>query len=190
MIIASSLKKEISIPLQPMTTSVSASNFIYEEEERTQEEEEAAVDIVSITGRSQSDVIMQVFGQNSVFSNQVNEILSIKTTHTGLSGKTIRTLCCEGFIHNDTVFISSPFYGNNAGLLSWANGEFQSCMNHLIEIAEEKTGCGALIICIDRRNHKDTINTVLRAFMYIGFEMVDPTIYGQEPGYILVGYEF
>jgi hypothetical protein len=59
----------------------------------------------------------------------------------------------------------------------------------LIELAEEKTGCSALIVSIDRRNYKDSLSTILRAFMYLGFEMVDPAVYGQEPGYVLVGYE-
>lgn len=59
----------------------------------------------------------------------------------------------------------------------------------MIELAEEKTGCNALIVSIDRKNYKDSLSTIIRAFMYLGFEMVDPTIYGQEPGYVLVGYE-
>lgn len=62
-------------------------------------------------------------------------------------------------------------------------------ITHLIELAEEKTGCSALVVSIDRRNYKDTLNTMLRAFMYLGFEMIDPAIYGQETGYVLVGYE-
>ena len=32
-------------------------------------------------------------------------------------------------------------------------------------------------------------NTVLKAFMYLGFQMIDPTVYGQETGFVLVGYE-
>lgn len=59
----------------------------------------------------------------------------------------------------------------------------------MIELAEEKTGCTALIVSLDRRLYKDSLSTLLRAFMYLGFEMVDPVLYGQEPGYILVGYE-
>lgn len=74
------------------------------------------------TGKS--DYIVQVFGQTSVFHSQVEETLSIKTTRTGFSD--MRTLSCEAFIHNDTVFLSSPFVGQNAGLLNWADGEFQS----------------------------------------------------------------
>lgn len=62
-------------------------------------------------------------------------------------------------------------------------------ITHLIELAEEKTGCGALIVSIDRKNYKENLSTILRAFMYLGFEMVDPAIYRQEPGYLLVGYE-
>ncbi|KAG2229605.1 hypothetical protein BDF21DRAFT_379632 [Thamnidium elegans] len=178
MIIASSAKKEISIPLQPMT-SVSSSNNIYSVEET------APVDLVTVNSRNKGtdDFIVQVFGQTGLFDLQVNETLSISTC------KSTRTLVCEAFIHNETVFLSSPFVGANAGLLNWADGEFQSCITHLIELAEEKTGCSTLVISIDRRNYKDSLSTVLRAFMYLGFEMVNPSIYGQESGYVLVGYE-
>lgn len=71
-----------------------------------------------------SDFIVQVFGQTSSFDVQVKEILSISTSHT--VDKLLRTLSCDAFIHNDTVFLSSPFVGANAVLLNWADGEFQS----------------------------------------------------------------
>lgn len=79
----------------------------------------------------------------------------------------------------------------------WRVRDFSSVFNicvmysitHLIELAEEKTGCSALVVSIDRHNYKDTLSTMLRAFMYLGFEMINPAIYGQEAGYVLVGYE-
>lgn len=188
MIIASSAKKDISIPLQPMTSAVPSVNSNSLKLFETEETVATAVDLVTVNGRhnnnnGQHDFIVQVFGQTSVFNVQVEETLSIKTTHSN------RTLSCEAFIHNNTVFLSSPFVGINAGLLNWADGEFQFCITHLIELAEEKTGCNALIVSIDRKNYKDSLSTIIRAFMYLGFEMIDPTIYGQEPGYVLVGYE-
>lgn len=147
MIIASPAKKEISIPLQPMTSAVSSPTSSNANNANVLGET-AAVDVVTVNSRNnngnfcskmfggyphliclfvgQSDFIVQVFGQTSVFNTQVNEILSITTTHVGYSETSMRTLCCEAFIHNDTVFLSSPFVGNNAGLLNWADGEFQS----------------------------------------------------------------
>ncbi|KAF1802431.1 hypothetical protein V8B55DRAFT_1352540 [Mucor lusitanicus] len=193
MIIASPAKKEISIPLQPMTsvsssTTTASNNNNNNNPKINLVAEETAVDIVTVNARNgKSDYIVQVFGQTSVFHSQVEETLSIKTTRPGFPET--RTLSCEAFIHNDTVFLSSPFVGQNAGLLNWADGEFQSCITHLIELAEEKTGCSALVVSIDRHNYKDTLSTMLRAFMYLGFEMIDPAIYGQEAGYVLVGYE-
>ncbi|KAI8644309.1 hypothetical protein BD408DRAFT_401249 [Parasitella parasitica] len=150
--------------------------------------QETAVDLVTVNGRNvTNDFIVQIFGQTSIFHAQVDETLNIKTTRTGFPE--IRTLSCEAFIYNDTVFLSSPFVGPNAGLLNWADGEFQSCITHLIELAEEKTGCSALVVAVDRHDYKDTLSTMLRAFMYLGFEMIDPAVYGQETGYVLVGYE-
>lgn len=51
MIIASSAKKEISIPLQPMT-SVSSSNNIYSVEET------APVDLVTVNSRNKGNVYL------------------------------------------------------------------------------------------------------------------------------------
>ncbi|ORE02728.1 hypothetical protein BCV72DRAFT_44663 [Rhizopus microsporus var. microsporus] len=212
MIIASPAKKEISIPLQPLSTSSSSSSssslsssssvasnstvssFQDKEEVITNATTAAAATVDHVTvhprTRGQNDMITQVFGQASLFDTQVNDILSITTSLSGSTvNKSIKTLTCEAFIHNETVFLSSPFVGTNAGILNWADGEFQSCITHLIELAEEKTGCTALIVAIDRRLYKESLSTVLRAFMYLGFEMVSPSVHGQEPGYILVGYE-
>lgn len=66
---------------------------------------------------------------------------------------------------------------------------YTNSITHLLELAEEKTGCSALVVCIDRTMYKENLSTLLRAFMYLGFEMVNPSIYGQEPNYALVGYE-
>ncbi|KAI8081985.1 uncharacterized protein B0P05DRAFT_538895 [Gilbertella persicaria] len=200
MIIASAAKKEIPIPLQPMTSTVSSNTNTNNNtadnsngtNKRTLRENVEEIDLVTINSRhpGQNDFIAQVFGQTSVFNAQVEETLTITTKQTGHAGKCMKSLTCESFIHNDVVFLSSPFVGNHAGLLNWADGEFQSCITHLIELAEEKTGCHALVVWIDKHQYKDSLSTILRAFMYLGFEMVVPGVYGQEPGYVLVGYEF
>ncbi|KAI7904616.1 uncharacterized protein BX663DRAFT_550277 [Cokeromyces recurvatus] len=192
MIIASSVKKEISIPLQPISTvvpTIPSSNHIrLSSTPQEDEKDETTVDFVTVKGRQQgqNDFIIQVFGQSNKFDSKVEEILTIQTT-TNNEKKTI--LFCEAFIHNNTVFLSSPFVGHKTGLLNWADGEFQSCITHLIELAEEKTGCNHLIVCINKHQYKESLNTILRAFMYLGFEMMHPIIYGQEPEYVLVGYE-
>ncbi|CAO3607422.1 unnamed protein product [Mucor hiemalis] len=97
MIIASPAKKEISIPLQPMTSAVSSLSLF-------EAEEAEAVDLVSVKSRSkgQQDFVVQVFGQTSLFNVQVEETLSITTTHS--IDKSNRTLTCEAFIHDNTVF--------------------------------------------------------------------------------------
>ncbi|EIE80470.1 hypothetical protein RO3G_05175 [Rhizopus delemar RA 99-880] len=88
------------------------------------------------------------------------------------------------------VFGQATLFDTNVYLIGLrVNFQHVSSITHLIELAEEKTGCTALIVSLDRRLYKDSLSTLLRAFMYLGFEMVDPVLYGQEPGYILVGYE-
>lgn len=77
-------------------------------------------------------------------------------------------------------------------------------ITHLIELAEEKTECDSLIIVIDKEDKNSSKNlrvelctlqliklveTILRALLYLGFQMVDPRIYRQDARYILAGYE-
>ncbi|KAI8371412.1 uncharacterized protein BYT42DRAFT_616506 [Radiomyces spectabilis] len=181
MIIASPAKKELAIPLQNLTKSTSRECLRIPNEHSQKKED----DVVTITPRNKavSDLVSQLFGQGSSVHGQVNEIMTISTT-VAKSNK----IGCQAFIHNNTVFLSCPIFGKNAGLLNWADGEFQSCVTRLIELAEEKTGCGALVVAIDRRN-QENVNTILRAFLYLGFEVVNPSVYNQDPGFIFVGYE-
>ncbi|KAF7728191.1 hypothetical protein EC973_006585 [Apophysomyces ossiformis] len=202
MIIASPVKKDTAIPLETLhpANPVETIYFPYGHNEEK-------LDVVDVQKRNSGnqnhcmvvplslskmplpvdkDFVTQLFGQSSPIHHQVEEILAISTTFQTSTCK--RTLQCQAFIFGNTVFLSSPLTGNNSGLSNWADGEFQACITHLIELAEEKTGCGALVVAVDRQN-EDSVNMVLRAFMYLGFQMVDPTVYHQEPSFVLVGYE-
>ncbi|KAI8138930.1 hypothetical protein BJV82DRAFT_628451 [Fennellomyces sp. T-0311] len=181
MIIASPAKKELAIQLQvlqtPTTATSSPDTVCFSHEYCSNPEDQ---DIVTVSKRelgTATDFVGTVFAR---WSKSVDEHMVISTT----THETSRPVQCQAFIHDDTVFLTCPVMDR---LSSWADGEFQSCVTHLIELAEEKTGCEYLVIAIDRR-HLDN-NTVIRAFMYLGFQMIEPSVYGQEPGFILVGYE-
>ncbi|KAG0166116.1 hypothetical protein DFQ28_009008 [Apophysomyces sp. BC1034] len=182
MIIASPVKKDTAIPLENLHPA-SPVECLYLPHDNNEEK----LDVVNVQKRiNGKDFVTQMFGQSNPINHQVDEILVISTTFQTSACK--RTLQCQAFIFGNTVFLSSPLVGDNSGLSTWADGEFQSCITHLIELAEEKTGCNALVVAVDRQK-EDSVNTILRAFMYLGFQMVDPAVYRQEPGFILVGYE-
>ncbi|KAG1440215.1 hypothetical protein G6F56_012011 [Rhizopus delemar] len=104
MIIASSVKKETCIPLEPLTSN----HFSQPKEEETHVTAQPRA-------KTQNDTMTQVFGQTGLHT-QVNQTLSI----TGSIAH--KTLNCEAFLVNETVFLSSP----SIGLLNWAGHEFQS----------------------------------------------------------------
>ncbi|KAI8096230.1 uncharacterized protein BX664DRAFT_323425 [Halteromyces radiatus] len=178
MIIAKPIKKSISIPLQTFPTVNGTKPCL----------ETLPTDVIHFYKRKEGDFIDKVFGKDNVINNKVDQVLSIITTRPLGHIYQRRTLECQACIYNNTVFLSSPFVGTNAGLLNWAPGDFQSCVTHLIELAEEKTGCSALVVAIDKQD-KAEVNVVLRAFMYLGFEMMNPLIYRQDARFIFVGYE-
>jgi hypothetical protein len=176
MIIASPAKKELAIqlqvlqpPAQPVSSTQNtknASSFSFVHEYNCQHQ-----DIVTFTKRDKArkhDWVSQVFG-----SLEVEELMVISTPALASP--------CQAFISDSTVFLSAP--------VILQDGCFQSCITHLLELAEEKTGCENLVVVIDRRNLDTEFKNLLRAYMYSGFQMVNPSVYGQEPGFVLLGYE-
>ncbi|CAO3612899.1 unnamed protein product [Cunninghamella blakesleeana] len=193
MIIVKSLKKNMSIPLETFPIHLNGNSHptsLSSSTESSSSNEPINTNSIILSKRNNDDFINTVFHTNSNIT-KLDEILSIVTTTSpGLTFQQ-RTLQCQAFIYNETIFLSSPFIGNNAvRSTNWRSGEFQACINHLIEMAEGKANCNAMIVAIDNKQDKTELNTILRAFMYLGFEMVNPSIYNHDSSHILVGYEF
>ncbi|KAI8343872.1 hypothetical protein BC941DRAFT_407199 [Chlamydoabsidia padenii] len=180
MIISKPIKKPISIPMQTFP-SVIGSN-------PPDDDPTLLPDATIFSKHQEGDFIDKVFGKNNIISG-VDQVLSITTTRPAGTLYQNRTLQCQACIFNDTIFLSSPFVGDNVGLANWAPGDFQSCVTHLIDLAETKTGCSAMVVAINKQD-KLELNTILRAFMYLGFELLTPALYNHDSRFILVGYEF
>ncbi|ORY06567.1 hypothetical protein K493DRAFT_403965 [Basidiobolus meristosporus CBS 931.73] len=86
-----------------------------------------------------------------------------------------------GFISEQTLFLSPP---DSAG---WAESEFRESLMSILELADTVLKCEKLVICMPKENPETP--SLLRAFMYIGFEMVHPSVYNPQPEYLLLGYE-
>ncbi|OUM66173.1 hypothetical protein PIROE2DRAFT_68984 [Piromyces sp. E2] len=83
------------------------------------------------------------------------------------------------FIKNSTLYIELP---------SECHWNFQESMTSLLDLAEEILGCEKIVIFI--RKNKEDIKLLLHSFMYIGFQVVNPTVYfNREVDYYVVGYE-
>ncbi|ORZ22573.1 hypothetical protein BCR42DRAFT_406514 [Absidia repens] len=179
MIIAKPAKKSVSIPLQTFLVPISSAPFV---------EQNLPTDAITFINRCEGDFVDKVFGKSNII-NKVEQVLSITTTATGPYHQNQHTFQSQACIHNQTVFLCSPFVGTNTGKVKWAPGGFQSCITHLIDLAEETTGCSEMVVVIDQHDKTDS-NTLLRAFMYLGFELLNPSLYNQNSGFTLVGYEF
>ncbi|KAI7868611.1 hypothetical protein BDF14DRAFT_1699636, partial [Spinellus fusiger] len=132
------------------------------------------------------DFVCTLFGSSGPVHSEVERVLRIATTLG--SSNCYETVVSQAFIYHHTVFISSPL--TDPLQKHWSEGEFKTCIMQLIEMAEEKTGCSALVMAIDRHQPlPGKLSMLLRAFMYLGFQLVHPSVYQQAPGFILVGYE-
>ncbi|KAL0073269.1 hypothetical protein J3Q64DRAFT_1837375 [Phycomyces blakesleeanus] len=131
----------------------------------------------SITPKEPSDLLMFPFLDSP--SSVEHLVIASKT----LSGNT-RLIQCYVFMVNDTVFVTLPHHITYCD--GWQQGELQACMAYLIDLAELRPGCNSLIIMLD--NHQDSL-VDLRAFMYMGFVLLDCSVYKQDPSWTFALYE-
>ncbi|KAJ1933986.1 hypothetical protein GGF37_006539 [Kickxella alabastrina] len=106
-----------------------------------------------------------------------------------------RAIGCErrpwhGFIIDDVLFVYvSEFVASE--------GSFRTAVMALMELAEDVLGCASVICALPKAlstvsgGPVDTAAaaTLVRAFMYSGFELVSQMLYQPSPAYVLVGYD-
>ncbi|KAI8320573.1 hypothetical protein GQ54DRAFT_211222 [Martensiomyces pterosporus] len=115
-----------------------------------------------------------------------------------------RAIGCErpwhGFIIDDVLYMyATEFYGNEHS--------FRNAVMALMELAEDVLQCESVIVALPKvlspppivtqqgavipQQHLDTAAaaSLVRAFLYSGFEMVSPMLYQPSPAYVLVGYD-
>ncbi|KAI9469588.1 hypothetical protein BX667DRAFT_457045, partial [Coemansia mojavensis] len=72
---------------------------------------------------------------------------------------------------------------------------FRDAIVALMELAEDVLGCSSTIVALPRALNTslsldtDAAASLVRAFMYSGFELVSPMLYCPSSAYILVGYD-
>ncbi|RHZ49025.1 hypothetical protein Glove_535g48 [Diversispora epigaea] len=90
-----------------------------------------------------------------------------------------RKLKFEGFVKNGILFLK----GNNLNLTE----ELKDSIVPALELAEELK-CNSLVVCLEKKNSH--LCTLIRAFLYIGFELVLPGTFKNDSNeYLLVGME-
>ncbi|KAJ1960002.1 hypothetical protein H4R35_007585 [Dimargaris xerosporica] len=87
----------------------------------------------------------------------------------------------QAFTFREILFVAPPSYD----LLS--DSEFRTSLLAILELAEDHLGCSSVVMCLARSQPHSA--DLVRAFMYTGFEMVHPSVYGHSSKFVLVGYE-
>ncbi|KAJ3330133.1 hypothetical protein HDU76_006365 [Blyttiomyces sp. JEL0837] len=126
--------------------------------------------------------------RNAVQGQNVSAVLCIATPRTsnsrGSSGAS-DTVIWPGFICGNSVFIRIP---ESIGLTGGNSFGFKESVIAALELAEDAFGCDSLVFCLDK-TRKD-IASLLRSFLFIGFEIVHPSVYNVGEKFILVGQSF
>lgn len=84
-----------------------------------------------------------------------------------------------GFIVGKTVFFQFP---SNVTI---DTDLFQKSLVSLFDLATEKLAAENLIISLDKS--RPELSSLVKAFMYVGFEAVTPQVYKQKPEFLLLG---
>ncbi|KAI8811442.1 ornithine decarboxylase antizyme-domain-containing protein [Cladochytrium replicatum] len=70
----------------------------------------------------------------------------------------------------------------------WGGDEklgFKECIVVVLELAETILHAENLVVCLEKS--RADLAHLMRAFMFVGFEMVHPAVYGFGDGYVLLG---
>ncbi|KAF0492646.1 ornithine decarboxylase antizyme [Gigaspora margarita] len=82
----------------------------------------------------------------------------------------------EGFVMNSVLFLK----GN--GVV-----ELKESIVAILELAEECLKCDSLVVCLDKKYPQ--LPTIIRSFLYVGFELVLPGTFSHSNDFLLVGME-
>ncbi|KAJ1552955.1 hypothetical protein HK096_009782 [Nowakowskiella sp. JEL0078] len=86
----------------------------------------------------------------------------------------------RAIVSKNTLFIKVP------DSVEWEGGfGFKESVVAVMELAEDILGCGDLVVCLQKT--RSDLNSLLRAFMFVGFEIVHPSVYKLGSDHILVG---
>ncbi|KAJ1723664.1 hypothetical protein LPJ53_001996 [Coemansia erecta] len=102
----------------------------------------------------------------------------------------------EGFIIDDVLFVRVPVFAASGA-------HFRSAVMALIELAEDVLGCASIMIAVPKSltgtSSSSSVDSssssaaaaasLVRAFMYSGFELVSPMLYQPSDAYVLLGYD-
>ncbi|KAJ2368753.1 hypothetical protein IW150_005324, partial [Coemansia sp. RSA 2607] len=94
----------------------------------------------------------------------------------------------EGFIVDDVLFVRVP-------LFAASGAQFRTAVMALLELAEDVLHCASIMIAVPKTpspisslSSADAASLV-RAFMYAGFDLVSPMLYQPAEEYVLLGYD-
>ncbi|KAJ3219265.1 Ornithine decarboxylase antizyme 1 [Dinochytrium kinnereticum] len=89
------------------------------------------------------------------------------------------------FISKGTLFLKVP--NSDCDLVTSGFG-FKESVAAVLELAEEVLDCSNVVICLDKG--RPDLAQILRAFLFVGFEIVHPSVYNFSSCYVLVGQSF
>ncbi|KAI8615647.1 ornithine decarboxylase antizyme-domain-containing protein [Chytriomyces sp. MP71] len=134
-------------------------------------------------------------GALSVGGEKAVQVVCIKAkTQAGLGAAENRQVVWPGFLTDKkTLFIQVPSGVSFSSIPqeqtnSTASGSsfgFRESVVAVLELAEDVLGVNSLVVCLDK--DREDVTTLIRSLLFVGFELVHPSVYGTTDKFVLVG---
>ncbi|KAJ3068321.1 hypothetical protein HDU98_008485 [Podochytrium sp. JEL0797] len=92
------------------------------------------------------------------------------------------------FIHVPLSFLQPVASAAAAGSAGGGGFGFRESVVAVLELAEDVLGVQSLVVCLDK--DREDLATLIRSFLFVGFELVHPSVYDATNKFVLVGSSF
>ncbi|KAI9355436.1 acyl-CoA N-acyltransferase [Zopfochytrium polystomum] len=119
-----------------------------------------------------------VTAQSSV---QARAVLSFKFASDPRGCTQDTVMYWPGFVCNGTFFVKAPLME----IESSQSLGFKESVAVTLELAENVLNCSTVIVCLDKA--RADLSHLVRSFLFVGFELVHPSVFGVGDHLVLVG---
>ncbi|KAJ3264801.1 hypothetical protein HDU77_007473 [Chytriomyces hyalinus] len=153
--------------------------------------------------RGSLDFVADMKGAMEGAGEVVVQLVCIRAMMNGLSGDGVadasgNSVVWSGFLTNQkTLFIQVPsgtsfsvggvssFNTAAVGHASSSSFGFRESVVSVLELAEDVLGVNSLVVCLDK--DREDVAVLIRSLLFVGFELVHPSVYDTTNKFVLVG---
>jgi len=119
------------------------------------------------------------FGEGGLKWEDIDAILCITSRQNVGPHGTVQYISWSAFITRGTLYIKVP------NLSNLQQNVFKESVVSVLELAEDMLGCQNIVVCLEKS--REDLSNLLRAFLFVGFEVIHPSVFNLGKQFVLVG---